>query len=646
MPYGIAKVSTPLASHSRRSARLRPSLTPKKGTSASNAAAATVKRNATPVIGGMPSRLTRIAAQVVPQIRISAASAAVVRRRVGFTVPAFYSIAEQRTRGLRVDPVQRPRIRDGLAEMGQARHPRHEALDAHAEAAVRIGAVLADVEIPLEGLHRQVVLADAREQQVVVVDPLTAADDLAVTLGSDQIEAEHEVRVLRSGLHVEGLEGGREPGHHHRLVVLAGEDGLLVAAEVVAPLDGIARAVEDLHRLGVGDAREGRHDLFELRGVALQRLEVLARAVEDAGREVADELLGEGAETVELEEGHLGLHHPELHEVTAGLRLLGAEGGAKAVDLAESGRGRLQIELSGLGKEGLVAEVIGLEERRGSLAGGGREDGRVDERELALVEEVADPLLDLATHPQGGALAAGAQPQVAVLHEERRAVLLGSDRVVLGEMEDLEALALDLDAGGRALVRLDEAGDANRRFLRHALDLRPFRLGHVVTSGHSLHGAAGRAHLQEGDLAAGALVVDPSRELDLLADVTGQLADRGDGDGLAHGGGIVLERSRSEQARFSGSLEVGAVCASKPHPPGPLSLTDEGGRSTTGIAKKSAASAARLLVYVPPRPSGRGGQGVRLRSADPLALHQPLGLLYRSGNLLSASAAARCSATF
>src|SRR5262245_2935192 len=130
----------------------------------------------------MPSRLTRIAAQVVPQIRISAASAAVVRRRVGFmrvlhaarvfvgagAVPApapfpgrgqapplrktpagykpvFYSIAEARTRGLWVDSVQRPRVRDGLAEMGQPRHPGHEALDAHAETAVRIGAVLAHV---------------------------------------------------------------------------------------------------------------------------------------------------------------------------------------------------------------------------------------------------------------------------------------------------------------------------------------------------------------------------------------------------------------------------------------------------------------------------------------------------------------------
>ncbi len=169
-------------------------------------------------------------------------------------------------------------------------------------------------------------------------------------------------------------------------------------------------------------------------------------AVEDAGHEVAHELLGQGAEAVELQEGDLGLHHPELHQVAAGLGLLGPEGGTEAVDLAEGRRGRLQVELARLREVGLVAEVVGLEERRGPLAGGGSQDGRVDEGEVALVEEVADALLDLAADAQGGALAAGAQPEVAVLHQERRAVLLGSDRVVLREVEDLESLALDLDA--------------------------------------------------------------------------------------------------------------------------------------------------------------------------------------------------------
>ena len=64
--------------------------------------------------------------------------------------------------------------------MGDPRHPSDEPFDAHAEAAVRERAVLADVEVPLEGLDRQPVLLDSLQQQIMVVDALPAADDLAI----------------------------------------------------------------------------------------------------------------------------------------------------------------------------------------------------------------------------------------------------------------------------------------------------------------------------------------------------------------------------------------------------------------------------------------------------------------------------------
>ncbi len=125
-------------------------------------------------------------------------------------------------------------------------------------------------------------------------------------------------------------------------------------------------------------------------------------------------------------------------QVAARLRLLGAEGRTEAVDLAERrGRG-LEVELPGLREVGLLAEVVGLEERRGPLARGGREDRRVDQHEVALVEEVADRLLDLAAHPQDGVLLRGAEPEVAVVHEERGAVLLRRDRVLGSPVEQLE----------------------------------------------------------------------------------------------------------------------------------------------------------------------------------------------------------------
>src|SRR3954453_9107022 len=192
----MVKVRKVLIPQTRRSFGCCPSLTPKTGASASSTAAARAKRSATPVNGGTPRSPTRITAQVVLQMRIRSARTAQVRARDGFT--------------LGIDLVQHPWVRDGLAQVRQAGHPGHEALDSHAEAAVRKRSILTDIKIPLERLDRQVVRLDALEQQVVIVDALAAADDLAVPFRRQQVEAEHHVRVLGVGLHVEGLERRRE----------------------------------------------------------------------------------------------------------------------------------------------------------------------------------------------------------------------------------------------------------------------------------------------------------------------------------------------------------------------------------------------------------------------------------------------------
>src|SRR5436305_8046417 len=193
----MVKVRKVLIHQMRSSFGCRPSRTPKTGASASSTAEAMAKRSATPVNGGMPRSPTRITAQVELQMRMRSDRTTQVRAREGFT--------------LGIDLVQHPRVRDGLAQVRQPGHPGHEALDPHAEAAVREGPVLADVEIPLEGLDRQVVRLNTLQQQIMIVDALAAADDLAVPFGRQQVEAEHHVRVLRVGLHVEGLERRREP---------------------------------------------------------------------------------------------------------------------------------------------------------------------------------------------------------------------------------------------------------------------------------------------------------------------------------------------------------------------------------------------------------------------------------------------------
>ena len=74
--------------------------------------------------------------------------------------------------------------------MVEAADPGYGALDAHAETGVGDGAVAAEVEVPLEGVERQVVFFDAALQQVVAVDALAAADDLAVALRREDVDAE------------------------------------------------------------------------------------------------------------------------------------------------------------------------------------------------------------------------------------------------------------------------------------------------------------------------------------------------------------------------------------------------------------------------------------------------------------------------
>ncbi len=73
-------------------------------------------------------------------------------------------------------------------------------------------AVFAQVEVPLEGVEREVVLDDAGFEEVVAVDALAAADDFAVALGGQDVDAEGLGGVGGVGLHVEGLDGSGGSG--------------------------------------------------------------------------------------------------------------------------------------------------------------------------------------------------------------------------------------------------------------------------------------------------------------------------------------------------------------------------------------------------------------------------------------------------
>ena len=74
--------------------------------------------------------------------------------------------------------------------MVEAADPGYYSLYAHAEAGVGDGAVLAEVEVPLEGGEGEVVVFDALLEEVVGVYALAAADDFAVALGGEDVYAE------------------------------------------------------------------------------------------------------------------------------------------------------------------------------------------------------------------------------------------------------------------------------------------------------------------------------------------------------------------------------------------------------------------------------------------------------------------------
>src|SRR5205823_14154986 len=130
--------------------------------------------------------------------------------------------------------------------------------------------------------------------------------------------------------------------------------------------------------------------------------------------------------------------------------------GAEAVDFAERRCGRLVVELARLRQVRLlVAEVVNLEERGRSLARGGRQYRRVAEDEAVAVEEVADGADDCVAHKKYRVLSARAEPEVTVIHQELRSVLLRRYGIALDALQDLGVHNVNLESARRSLVVAD-----------------------------------------------------------------------------------------------------------------------------------------------------------------------------------------------
>ena len=181
---------------------------------------------------------------------------------------------------------------------------------------------------------------------------------------------------------------------------------------------------------------------------------------------------------------------------------------------------------------GLFFEVIHGKERGGAFAGGGREDGRVGESESVGIEKIAGGANDFCADTQNGSLALGAQPKMAVLHQEFDTVFFGSDGIRIGfghALHDLDVRDVEFIAAGSALVGADLAFDDDARFLGEAFDsVENFGRDGILRD-YSLDDAASVAELREEQLTAFAEVVKPSANGDGLALVGADLCDGADG---------------------------------------------------------------------------------------------------------------------
>ena len=96
-----------------------------------------------------------------------------------------------------------------------------------------------------------------------------------------------------------------------------------------------------------------------------------------------------------------------------------------------------------------------------SQAAGVRMGGSVRMKPLLSKYSCAARMM-VGADAQNGGLARGAHPEMAMLHEEVDAVFLEGDGVGVGlgdALDDFEVFDIELEAGGRALVGADLAGD-------------------------------------------------------------------------------------------------------------------------------------------------------------------------------------------
>ena len=296
--------------------------------------------------------------------------------------------------------------------------------------------------------------------------------------------------------------------------------GLQVGAPLHLVVELVIILLQDLHRVGITDPAKvaGRHVLQTLLQPlvheAVEELDLLRAALQHPADDVLDHGLGHIHVTGQVAEGHLRLDHPELGGVALGVGVLGPEGGAEGIHIAEGHGEVLGVQLAGHRQAGfLTEEVLGvvhlpvlglgdvvqiqgghLEHLAGALAVAAGDDGGLYIHETPALEELMHCVGRHGAYPERGGEQVGTGPQVLDGPQEFHAVTLLLQGVIR------RGLSLYLDAVGLHLQRLLGI----RRQHHGALDDQ--RRAHVLCGDILIVGQllGGHDHLQV--LEAGAVV--------------------------------------------------------------------------------------------------------------------------------------------
>ena len=234
---------------------------------------------------------------------------------------------------------------------------------------------------------------------------------------------------------------------------------LVLGLQVDAPFDRefelLAGLLEDLDRIGVVNALEWRVDeAFESRdGGLLDALgeegHVVRALLEHGLEDELEQFLGDARVLFEIGKGDLGFDHPELGQVPRRVRVFGAEGRAKGVDLAQGQAIAFDVELARHGQECVLAEEIAAhvdralvgarqvhqvegrnaEHLAGTFGIRGGDDRRVDPAVAVLVEVAMDGRGQGVAHARDRTEQVGARSQVGDLAQEFERMRLGLDRI-------------------------------------------------------------------------------------------------------------------------------------------------------------------------------------------------------------------------